>query len=73
MVIVNTIGNSGCPCGEYKDKDTKIFTHCWRTGYKDCKCPFAGIHYKGSKETAEKIAEDMRENYGCDVAIKRMN
>lgn len=72
MKYINTIGDSGCPCGKYEDKDTKIIAHCWRTGYKDCECQYAGVHYKGNKETAEKIAEDIKDSYRCDVDIVKL-
>lgn len=80
--IKNTIGEDGCCCGEYDDGETYIKSHCWRTWYytktKDgiwstkCKCSYSGVHYKGNRKTAEKIAKEISENYRCDVKVVKI-
>lgn len=66
--IKNTIGDGGCPCGEYDDGETKIKSHCWRTT-NNCDCPYAGVHYKGKLSTAKRIAKEISEDYSCEVKI----
>lgn len=74
---LNTIGEDGCPCGEYNDGKTYIKAHCWRTYYYDkgkkCNCDFAGVHYKGDLKTAKKIAKQITNSYNCDVNIVKLN
>ena len=82
--IKDTIGEDGCPCGEYNDGETYIKAHCWRTFYYDenkkgntpignrCDCEYAGVHYRGNRKTAEKIAKEISENYLCDVKIVKL-
>lgn len=72
---LGNIGSSGCPCGEVETKDYLIEAHCWRT-YRNCECPFAGVHYswkKGKKSLAMMHAREIRnyikESYLCEVAL----
>lgn len=74
-----TIGEDGCPCGEYEDKLIKIRAHCWRTS-DDCDCKFSGVHYwikagvdpiKASIR-AREIADYIKEAWRTDVAMITM-
>lgn len=77
--IINTIGNDGCPCGEYDDGRTVIYAHCWKSnGYynqktkKYCNCEYACVHYKGNLKTAERIAKEIEERYKCEVKVVKL-
>ena len=74
---LNTIGEDGCPCGEYDDGKTYIKAHCWRSNYFDkkgkrCKCQYAGVHYRGNLKTAERIAKQIETSYFCEVKIVKL-
>lgn len=44
--------DGGCPCATFEVDGTRFRAHCWRTCSS---CRFAGLHYSGSAETAEKV------------------
>ncbi len=70
--VINTIGEAGCPCGEYEDENVRIDTHCWRVG--NC-CAYSGVHYiiKKNKRSAMKkvkeIAEHIHDSWMTEVNI----
>ena len=75
---INTIGEGGCPCGEYDDGETIIHAHCWKTnsywvgGKNRCKCPYSGLHYSGNLKTVKEIAKEIKEGYSCEVKIVKL-
>ena len=49
--------DGGCPCAMFEVDGTLFEAHCWRV----CPtCRYAGLHYRGSEETALAVFADIK-------------
>ena len=66
---MGTIGDEGCACGEVKEVDYTIQTHCHRSSCD--KCDFGGVHYtvKADMEHVKYVKEYLEEGYRGDFEV----